>query len=245
VKKRTIWLWIVCLPALTGITVFMKSVETRAENFQADIDFVIGSPKGEFRDNLDRNGYGLSLGGLFKPGVSPLGFGIEFGFMNYGHDSRDEPLSTTIPDLTVRVENTNNIVSGGLILRLQPYRSFLSPYVDGLLGFKYIYTETTIKNLGSWGEDEEIASSKNLDDITYYYGIGGGVMFLIYRFENVDENIGSLDLNLDIKCRYIIGGEAEYLKEGSIRRVDGKVKYDIHKSDTEMMMFHIGLSVVF
>lgn len=50
---------------------------------------------------------------------------------------------------------------------------------------------------------------------------------------------------LDLRCRYIDGGEAEYLKKGSIRRVDGKTSYDVMKSRTDMLLFTLGLVLSF
>jgi len=45
--------------------------------------------------------------------------------------------------------------------------------------------------------------------------------------------------------RYIIGGEAEYLKEGSITFEDLNVYYDVSKSKTDLMTAHIGLAFEF
>jgi len=45
--------------------------------------------------------------------------------------------------------------------------------------------------------------------------------------------------------RYIIGGEAEYLKKGSIRRENSKVSYDIIKSKTDLLTAQIGVALEF
>ena len=42
---------------------------------------------------------------------------------------------------------------------------------------------------------------------------------------------------------YLFGAEARYLKEGSIRREDGQVRYDINESNTDILMAYVGVSV--
>jgi hypothetical protein len=66
-------------------------------------------------------------------------------------------------------------------------------------------------------------------------------MFLVYS----PENEGITDVFVDVGARYVFGGEAEYLKEGSVRNVNGRVAYDILKSKTDLLVFQIGASVRF
>jgi hypothetical protein len=66
----------------------------------AGINFTLAFPQGEFKDNVDRLGYGGSLQFLFfdpQPGL-PVSFGLNLGYLNYGSESRREPFSSTIPD---------------------------------------------------------------------------------------------------------------------------------------------------
>ena len=79
----------------------------------------MSQPQDEFQDNVD--GLGGGLGGMFayRPGNSPFLIGTELEYIIYGHETRDEPFSTTIPDITVEVKTSNNIVLWNLLLRLQ------------------------------------------------------------------------------------------------------------------------------
>jgi len=216
-----------------------------AADFLAGVGFAVGSPQGEFRDNIGRNGFGVTFGGVVKSSRFPFGIGIDIGFLNYGHQSRYEPLSTTIPDLKVRVENDNNIVAGDLVLRFQPPRTGrVIPYIDGVLGFKYLYTSTSIERADTW-EDEDILSSTNFDDFTFEYGVGGGMLFRVYTFEDFSKQDKQADLYIDFRVRYMYGGNAEYLKKGSIRTSEGKVSYDVYESETDMLLFHLGVAVGF
>ena len=171
---------------------------------------------------------------------SPVAFGLGLGYLNYGHETRREPFSTTIPDVTVDVETNNAMVMGHFIVRLQQRTGPFAPYVDGLAGFNYIYTDTKIKN-----EDEEdvIAKSTNLDDWAFNYGAGGGLMIYLMSLNGNTAEPGSL--YLDLKVRYLSGSEADYLRKGSIIREGGEVIYDVNSSRTDLMLYQIGVAVSF
>ncbi len=52
-------------------------------------------------------------------------------------------------------------------------------------------------------------------------------------------------LQLDIGLRYLLGSEADYLKRGSIKRVDGNIRYDIERSMTDVIHPMIGIRATF
>ena len=210
-----------------------------AQTWQGGIDFLLGSPQKEFRKNVDRLGVGVTLNAGYAPEGTPVMLGLEFGFMNYGSSERREPFSTTIPDVFVRVSTTNNFILGHALLRLQPNTGVVRPYLQGMVGFNYLFTETKIENENNVGQ--EVASSTNLSDGAFSYGGGAGLMVMVYRPDD-----GSIsDVYLDLGARYIFGGEAEYLKEGSVRNVNGRVAYDSFTSATDLLELQIGVTVRF
>ena len=205
--------------------------------FDIGASFNVASPQGEFKDNVDRNGYGISGIALFSPiPLLPLKLGLELGYVNYGSEERRESFSYTIPDVKVKVQRNNNIFLGHLLLRVQQDVGILSPYVDGLFGLNYLWTDTKIREVEYF---EEIASSKNFDDLTSSYGVGCGIMFKAY-----DAGVSAVNLMqiyVDLKVRYLYSGEAEYLKEGAISiDENAKVHYDVSKSKTDLMLFQLG-----
>jgi len=224
--------------ALCAQPVFSKS-RTHGD---AGLHFTIASPSGEFRDSVDRNGYGVSGYGAFTVGRSPLKIGLEMGYIMYGHDTRPEPISMTIPDVTVNVRTTNNIFNGHLLFRVQEQFGSVAPYIDGLLGFNYLWTKTTIENES---DSEEIASSTNLDDTAFSYGLGGGIMVQVGKVKQKGYGGDRLPVYLDLKVRYLLGDEADYLKEGSIKHELGRVTYDVSTSKTDLMLYQIGVAVAF
>jgi hypothetical protein len=203
------------------------------------VNFTLAFPMGEFKDNVDRLGYGGSVHFLFWDQTSklPFSFGLNLGFINYGSESRREPFSHTIPDVTVDVDRSNNLVNFHLLFQIAPPPSTVTPYAELLFGGSYLFTETQIKSRGI----EEVASSTNFDDFAWSYGGGGGLMILLN--DNISDDVGALFL--DLKVRYLLGTEAEYLKEGSVTIIDGDVHYDVTRSKTDLLTAHLGVVAYF
>lgn len=208
----------------------------QAQRLQLGIDFTTVVPRGEFDKNISNNGYGI--GGQFLVGFSriPLALGVDAAFTNYGSEEHHEPISTTIPELRVKVRTNNNITLTHFLVRAMPRHGTVRPYIDGLVGFKHLFTDTKILNEEN---DEELASTNNLSDTTISYGAGGGVQVRL-------GGLGSRgDICLDGKVRYLAGGDADYLKKGSIRREGGSVFFDVLSSRTDVLTFQVGITFRF
>lgn len=249
-NTRTVisFLCAVFLAGWCGTTLFAQD-----GHLDAGFGFQMGFPSGEFKEALDRNGYGIGAHvGYDFPDNVPVMLGLNFAYMTYGSERRQEPFSSTIPDVRVQVERDYNIVQGHLLLRIGPNTGMIRPYLDGLLGFNYLYTNTTVENTGN--ANEEIASSVNLDDFTFSLGGGGGLMVRVYdahseRAEQEksgkrDEGILEALIHLDV--HYLAGTEAEYLKPGSVKIDENRqVSYDIIRSRTDMITGRIGVTLIF
>lgn len=206
---------------------------------EGSISFLVGAPQGEFRDNVTNPGFGVDLFAGLGLDPVPVVVGVDLGVLVYGREVRKEPFSTTIPDVTVDVETTNNIFQSHFVLRLQPLRGPVRPYVEGLAGFKYLFTQTQIES-ERINDNEPIASSTNFDDFALSYGFGGGMAVMVSRggrhFNAVELKAGA---------QYLLGAEAEYLKEGSIRRQGTNVTFDVDRSRTTLFAPHLGVSFRF
>jgi hypothetical protein len=195
-------------------------------------------------------GYGVGGSGAgYISDRIPLAFGVSLGYLTYGSESREEPFSSTIPDVVVDVTTTNSILLGHLLVRLQGRQGMLRPYFEGMAGFSYLFTKTKITDVDN--EDEDIASSTNLDDFVFSYGASAGVMVVLYEGvadvdgEGTDKG-GTTEpfaLSLDLGISYLLGGEASYLKKGSIHRSGDRVAYDILRSETDLLVAHIGVTL--
>lgn len=214
---------------------------------QGSIDFVMGIPQEEFRDNVDNLGFGLDFFGGLGFGRSPLVIGLDLGFLVYGRERRTEPFSNTIPDVTVEVTTTNNILKSHFVLRVQPPDGAIRPYLDGLIGLKYLFTQTRIEDEG-FGDQESIAQSTNFDDVALSYGVGGGVAIQLYRppaEQKPSEKNPLKALELKLGAQYLFGGEADYLQEGSIERQNGTVTFEAERSRTTLLVPQLGVALRF
>jgi hypothetical protein len=204
---------------------------------QAGINLSVALPQGEFGRQVDNLGYGLSGEFMFlspKP-RAPFGIGLNLGYYVYGNESRSEPMYN-IPEVFLRVDRTNNLVNFHLVFEVGLPTGRIRPYVQGLFGGQYLFTETSVKNENS---NEEFASSTNYDDWAWSYGAGGGISILLSG-DPVTE-IGAI--YLDLKGRYLFGSRAEYLKEGSVEVNGQQVTYHPSKSEIDLLTIHAGVRV--
>lgn len=222
-----------------SIVIFLTFFTLNAQT--AGGSFIIGSPQGDFRKNVDRLGYGFQAQGtLWSPGYErPFSIGLNISYLIYGERTERRPFSITNPDVSVEVSRTNNLANLHLLFLLSPFTGTVRPYAEGLFGGAYLFTTTEIKSEYS---NQQIASSTNYDDFTWSYGAGGGLLIRI-----MTETSDTKAIYLDLKARYIYGTEAEYLTEDGVI-VDsqkGKVYYFPVKSKTDLLTFHIGVIAFF
>lgn len=227
-KKLIVPLIILFLLTLTG-----KSIAQ-----QVGINLSLAIPQGEFADQVDNLGGGLSGEFLIlSPKLkSPIGFGINLGYYIYGMESRREPWSNTIPDVFLDVNRTNNLFNFHILFQIGLPQGRIRPYAEGLFGGSYLYTETSVS--GQYNSDN-IASTTNYDDLAWSYGVGGGILILLSGDPVTEEGA----VYLDLKGRYLFGSEAEYLKEGSVEIIGGQVRYYPSQSKTDLLTLHAGVKI--
>lgn len=206
-----------------------------AQAFNFDVGLALGSPMGSFQQSLDRNSYGLDMGATYQIPNSPIHIGGGLVYQNYGWTERSEYFSPDIQEVKLRVRTTNNMVTPHFLMRIEPNMGVISPFVEGIIGFNYLYTESSV--LDDWAE-EEIASSVNYDSYTSSSGIGGGVKVRLY--EGYDEDGDFFGISLIVKAKYMLGGEADYLKEGGLSRTRRGLNYDVSRSRTDLTTFNVG-----
>jgi len=122
------------------------------DRFQAGLNFNMGIPQAEFKDNLERWGYGGEGYFLYRLPESPVYVGLSAGLLVYGSESWTEEFSPTFPEILVDVRTRNYILQAHFVLRVQPAGDF-RPYVEGLFGLNHLWTETSLRDADSWGED--------------------------------------------------------------------------------------------
>lgn len=194
---------------------------------------VIAQPYGDFADYVS---VGFGLAGFFRVPLDEselLSLRIDLGALNYGTETRRVCLVTPClveADLTT----SNNILIGhvGPELGLQfGGRSRLYAGVGG--GFGYFATTSTLENDGS---SESIASTTNFSDFGFAWNAGGGAQIRVSG--------GRTPVWIDLGVDYQGNGQREYLTEGDIDvREDGSVVFDPRRSDADVLLFRVGVSV--
>lgn len=215
---------------------FGASVAWSQSRIQMAVNFATGFPQGEFSDNVQNTGFGLSTEFYYRIHRSFL-VGGTLGFLRYGNESREEPFSPTIPDVLVRVDTSNNVLLTHFVVRYQPGsdRRAFRPYAEGLIGLHYLWTQTSIHGNGS----DQITST-NFSDTTLSAGAGAGAFVRLLR-GGWNGSSSAFTLDLDVGMRYLYGGRARYLTEGSIIRSDDSVTYLVNRSRTDLLTLDTGI----
>ncbi len=213
-----------------------------------DGGLALAIPSGDFRDQTGNIGYGVNLGVGVGSRTLPFVVGVEGGFFILDSNTENVPLSTTVFGVNVDVETTNNLAQGHLFLRMQPSSGMLRPYVEGLVGAKYLFTETTVRDERRRDNDEGVFSSTNFDDWAFSYGVGAGAAIEVYRNRDAQSDLGTVSIL--VSARWTPGSTAEYLDAATIRDRNGNGVFDegdadISRSRTDVIVPSIGVSITF
>jgi len=199
--------------------------------------FMMGYPQGEFRANVNKMGFGGQLQAtLWTPSKErPFSIGFDIGYLVYGQIDERRPW-IGFPGVYLNLTRTNSMATGHVYIQVSPFFGTIRPYVEGLFGGAYLFTQTTVRNEN---KNEEIASSNNYDDFAWNYGGGAGMLF---RISGASENVEAVFL--DLKARYLFGTETKYLTETGVTvNSRGDVIVNPVKSKTDFFSFHIGVMV--
>lgn len=221
---------------------FFSSTVDAQQSFQGSLNFCLGFPQGKFKNNVDHLGYSGTGHFAYNFPRSSIFVGASFGILVYGREGKTESFSAETLDFDVDVVTSNLIFMCHFLVRVQPQKGMIRPYLDGLIGFNYLWTITSVKNRRCT-ETCNIASSNLQDDLALSWGTGGGMMIRVYSTKRKRRNPSVVYIDLGV--HYLWGKEAEYMKEGSIRQENDQVLYDVYKSTTDLLTGHIGVTFAF
>ena len=197
------------------------------------IGLIISEPKEDFDQNV---GVGIGAGGavnvdLVRPGW--LSLRVDGGWLRYGHETKTVPFSQTVGGrILVDVSTSNTIISLGIGPEVALPYGPVRPYLHG--GFSGLLFRTTSSVSGFRSSSEPIASTTNLSDWTSAWVIGSGVRIPLGGRDSL--------LELDLGARYHRGGEALYLREGSIiDNPDGSITINALRSQTPFVVYAVGV----
>ncbi len=220
----------------------LSALRADAQNLEVGGDLLVGFPQNEFKRNTGAVGGGISAHIGYLPEESPLLLGFRLLFLNYGSEKRSDRIFGEYSLLDAEVTTDNNILIANLFLRLQPGVGRFRPFIEGFAGYNYLFTETTVRGRTT---GESLGSETNLDDGAFGYGGGGGFQFSITGDNLDDPTAVPNGLSLSASARYLFGGKAKYLKEGSIREENGQIIYYTSQSTTDLLMVSLGVTYSF
>ena len=227
------------IPVVMAVILALAAAPGLSEDrFQAGLNFNLGFPRAEFKENLESRAYGGEGYFMYRLPHTPVYVGLSAGLLVYGSEAWTEEFSPNFPEILVDVRTRNYILQAHIVLRVQPGGDF-RPYVEGLYGINHLWTATSLHDADSWGE-EEFARAVNFSDTTTSYGAGAGIQFtLLKALRSNGARVFAIEAELG--ARYLAGGRAEYLREGSIIRENGEVTYDVLESSTPLISARAGV----
>ncbi len=216
-------------------------------HFQAGWNLALGFPQGEFRENVKNTGTGFELDFTYALPKIPVNFGGTFSIVTYGSESYDAYLDLPFDVFSgspIKITTDNRILQWDFLVRLQPRKRRIRLYIDGLIGFNYLSTQTRFRD--KYGL-REFFNRTNFNDTVFSYGGGTGVMIRIYGVPggNSLNTSEKSRLLLDLKVRYLWGQSADYLKRGTIGSIGDFMVFDVYQSSTDLLTGQIGLAVEF
>lgn len=191
-------------------------------------DFVVAQPVGEFADYVDA-GFGGSAHVVVPVERSgSLAFRVGLDYIVYGHESE----RSYYQGFPLEVTTSNNILAANVGVQVTSPAGPIRPYLSGTVGLGYFFTTSSLSGRYS---DEPFDSRTNYQDVTYAWTGGAGMYIPI--------TTGNTPISLDLGARYHDNGRARYLREGSIQDNGSSLSYTPIESETNLVVYQVGISV--
>lgn len=204
--------------------------------FTVNGNFQVGIPLDEFQDNLDKPGFGGGALFLVNIAQSPISAGLDLSIM--GYDSETANYNVRVGGFLKEYELTtsSNIFLGHAVVRIQaPGQRFINPYLDGMIGFKNLFTSTSLtdQDLG-----ESVDSDIDETDWAFSYGAAVGLQINVSRRHHIA---------IDLRCAYLPGNSATYLVRspepfGGYNYDDPIEAFEKKNSATNLVLPQIGVT---
>ncbi len=204
-----------------------------------------GAGQGAFKDNAPRL-TGITVEGHVRVRESPLRFGAAWTYLRYATE-RQRSLGTSeyFTNLPVLVTTSNYLTALHGVVRVQPAKGRVRPYVDGLVGFSFVFTDTTINDAqnGCYG-NTACKRARNNEDYGFSVGGGAGVTIDLKSWPGGETHSpGSVDL--DIGLRYPYGGEVEHLTNTILDPNSVAAEFTSRRSRTDVLAMQAGFAIQF
>ncbi len=207
-----------------------------------NIDFVVGHPIKEFGDNIARPGFGVNLGIGINVWGAPVAAGLDVSWMTYAREKKEPTYQIDTSLVRMRQKISSKIFSNHFYLRLESRKYKCFPYIEGVIGYKYLYTKSRFRVLEMDGLDDISFGVDDRDiyvkDFTFSYGFGLGLMF--FRDETFSVELGMRYLR-GTEGEYINIDESECLEENTADDGSVELSFSPYTSSTGMIVYMLGL----
>jgi len=220
-------------------------VSDRNPMFSLGLEFDLGIPLNNFKENLDRIAFGG--GGYFLVRTNPSSnvpvfAGLSGRVLTYDSERQNQIILIDGFSIDAELTTRNSIFMGhGMIRILPPVNFSIQPFFDGMLGFNNLFTRTTLEEQGAFEEDNTIDSYIEQGDWALSYGGAVG-------FQMVVGGQGNMFFLIEGRCTYLRGNAADYLvriEDPNVQITDTIDAFEEKNSTTDMLIPQIGVSFVF
>jgi hypothetical protein len=212
-----------------GQFVTERPVDTRPVRFHVGAGLDIAQPRGEFADYV-RVGAGLGINGrvdIGTPGI--LALRADLGMLEYGSERTSLPFPGA-PRIRIDVNTANRILTYSIGPQLTAPSGPVRPYVNATIGGSRFFTESSMEGTH---DDQNVFTTENFSDHILSRAVAGGVYIPIRA---------STPMMIDIGVRYFANGSTSYLRKGSIEDRGDHILISPIRSETRMLVWHIGMS---
>lgn len=190
-------------------------------------------PTGEFERTWGRNSAVVGGHMGFAMGVLPLQAGFAFSYSRMGQYTSTVPVQEDFLAVTEGQLKVNaKVLSYHPLLRLNPLRGKVRPYVDGMVGFRHF---TTISTISIEGMEDPLERERRASDLAFSTGWAAGVMVRLGGVGYFEARVESFN-----------SGKATYVDPTSITANDnGGIGFSTLNSNTDAVHVMLGLGLSF
>ncbi|CAN5198521.1 hypothetical protein BH23BAC3_BH23BAC3_33960 [soil metagenome] len=221
----------------------LSSITANAQELKLGFNGSVAIPQYQFEDNINSPGGGLNVSALYGFADSPFGLGLDFSFIHFGTDSPPFASGSTVSESRLRIENEFRINQAMMLATVQQQSGILQAYLEGLAGFNFFFSETTVTDRRLLSSDLN-TSQISFKNIAFAWGGGAGVMIRLFDTRHPEswkrsrENLGASYINIGF--RYLHGSDAEYLRGGTITVDNDEIMINSLRSGTDLLLFQVG-----
>jgi len=174
-----------------------------SRELRGELRFIAGVPQRDFKQITGDLGYGASGSVRVPLREIPLQMGVDFGFLFFDGATREFG-----PDAEATVRYDTNVSMAHVIGRYYLHEGTYSPYIDGLVGVKYLFTDARVTrrvlpNLAP-------VTGADLNDWAFSYGAGAGLDVALF---SEARRFWFNALLMSAGARYLFGTEADCIAE--------------------------------